>query len=94
MSTLEVQLLGPPIIARDGEPLAFATRKAIALLAYLVLEPGVHPRDTLAALFWPGSNASTSHGALRYTLHALKQSIGEQWLVSDRWTSAWWSLGA
>ncbi len=85
MPTLEVQLLGPPIIARDGEPLAFATRKAIALLAYLALEPGSHPRRALAALFWPGSGESAAHGALRYTLSILKQSIGEQWLVSDRW---------
>ena len=30
---LEIALLGPPRVRRDGEPVAFDTRKAIALLA-------------------------------------------------------------
>ena len=30
-----ITLLGPPRVTRDGEPVAFETRKAMALLAYL-----------------------------------------------------------
>jgi DNA-binding SARP family transcriptional activator len=86
MPNLAVQLLGPPIIARDREPLVFPTRKALALLAYLTLESSPHARSTLATLFWPTSSQPDAHGALRYSLHILKQVIGAQWLVSDRWT--------
>ena len=36
---IEVQLLGPPRVVRDGRTLSFDTRKAMALLAHLwVLE--------------------------------------------------------
>jgi len=35
--TLEISLLGPPRVRRDGEPVTFDTRKATALLAHLAL---------------------------------------------------------
>jgi hypothetical protein len=33
--TLRLSLLGAPLVERDGQPVAFDTRKAVALLAYL-----------------------------------------------------------
>ena len=51
--TLSVSVLGPPVVLADDVPLAVDTRKATALLAYLVVEGGVHNRDSLAELLWP-----------------------------------------
>ena len=34
---VDITLLGPPRVTRDGEPVAFETRKAVALLAYLAI---------------------------------------------------------
>ncbi|GEM82383.1 hypothetical protein MHY01S_05490 [Meiothermus hypogaeus NBRC 106114] len=40
MAEVEVLLLGSPQVRCGGWPVAFRTRKALALLAYLALEPG------------------------------------------------------
>ncbi len=50
MAQLEMQFLGPARVSHGAEALAFKTRKALALLVYLVLEGGSHSRDELVAL--------------------------------------------
>ncbi|MFN2520421.1 MAG: hypothetical protein ABR525_05175 [Candidatus Limnocylindria bacterium] len=46
---LTVRLLGPPQVEREGRPVRFDTRKALALLAYLAVTGRPHARDQLTA---------------------------------------------
>jgi DNA-binding SARP family transcriptional activator len=55
MARIELFLLGPPRLERDGAPLQFDTRKILALAAYLaVTSTGVEgarlSRDSLLAI--------------------------------------------
>jgi DNA-binding SARP family transcriptional activator len=77
MGQLQVRLLGTPSVRRDGQALSFPTRKALGLLAYLVVEGGSHPRERLAALFWPDSDARRSRAMLRYTITVLRQTLAD-----------------
>ncbi len=58
MGLLRLAVLGPPEVFHDGSRLAFALRKAQALLLYLAVEGGMHSRSKLAALLWPDSEAA------------------------------------
>ena len=53
MAAINVMLLGPPRVEREGAPVAFDTRKAMALLAHLALVDRPRSRDALAELLWP-----------------------------------------
>lgn len=86
MTQLTIRLLGPPQIAVDGAPIQVDTRKAIALLAYLVLAERPQQRSTLAALLWPESDDARARSVLRRTLAALNGAIGKRWLAADRAT--------
>jgi DNA-binding SARP family transcriptional activator/Tfp pilus assembly protein PilF len=73
---IEVRLLGPPRVERDGDRVAFDTRKAVALLAYLAVTDRARSRDALADLLWPGTDPERARGALRRTLSSLRSAIG------------------
>ena len=62
---LEVRLLGPVDVRFDGSPLRVDTRKALALLAYLVVTDRPASRVSLATLLWPDSDDDGARGALR-----------------------------
>lgn len=81
MSRLEVVLLGVPEARKDGAPLKFRIRKALALLAYLAVEPGPHSRDKLADLLWEGPSIRV-HSAFRAALHYLQTSLGPEFPLS------------
>ncbi len=81
---IKVSLLGPPRVERDGELVAFETRKAVALLAHLTLTDRPRPRDALADLLWPGSDPERARGALRRTLSALRGAIGPELIEATR----------
>src|SRR4051794_29780405 len=81
---LQVRLLGPPQVLRDGVPVAFDTRKATALLAYLALSEGPRPRDALADLLWPDADLARARGALRRTLSALRSVVGAERVEANR----------
>ena len=51
---LRLYLLGRFRLERDTQPIRFPTRKIESLLAYLVLHPGPHSREKLAAILWGG----------------------------------------
>ncbi len=81
---IEVHLLGPPRVLRDGRPVAFDTRKAMALLALLCLAEGPRPRDVLADLMWPDADLAHARGALRRTLSSVRGALGPEHLVATR----------
>ena len=55
MGLLRLAVLGTPEVFHDGRRLTFALRKAQALLLYLAVEGGMHPRGKLATFLWPDS---------------------------------------
>ena len=80
---LDVRLFGSPTVTVDGAPIEVDTRKAIALLAYLVIETSAD-RDALAALFWAESSPDRAKATLRRTLSALRGGAGPEALDTDR----------
>jgi DNA-binding SARP family transcriptional activator/tetratricopeptide (TPR) repeat protein len=56
----------------------FRSRKTVALVAYLALEPGLHARDKLADLLWPQSVDGTGRASLRTALAQINNEIGAQ----------------
>src|SRR5215207_2175876 len=77
---LAIRLLGPPRVERDGEAVAFDTRKAMALLAHLALAERPRSREALCSLLWPAHDLDRARGALRRTLSTLRKGIGEEWI--------------
>ncbi len=88
MGALKVSLLGSPQIEQDGKPVAFDTRKATALLAYLAVTAQAHSREALAALLWPEHDAQRAYANLRRTLWSLNRGLGKEWLDIDEDTVA------
>ncbi len=81
---VDVQLLGPVSVRVEGAPLDVDTRKAVALLAYLVASGRPASRDVLAALLWPEADETSARGALRRTLSVLNAALGPGRLTIDR----------
>ncbi len=75
MSQLQLSLLGTPVVKHGERTLTFSTRKALALLAYLAVEGGMHPRKTLSESFWPELDAEHGRAALRATLFELRKLL-------------------
>ncbi|MEJ2734596.1 MAG: BTAD domain-containing putative transcriptional regulator [Anaerolineae bacterium] len=89
MARLELFLLGPPRLQRDGVPLQFDRRKVMALAAYLAMSSleaeGRHlSRDTLVTLFSPDLEPSRARAAFRRNLSLLRRALEGEWLVADR----------
>jgi DNA-binding SARP family transcriptional activator len=87
VSAASLTLIGSPSVsAPDGErstPQPGA--KALALLAYLTLEPGPHSREELADLLWGESPETEARASLRQALKQLRDSLGDL-VQSDRQT--------
>src|SRR5258708_29886597 len=75
MSQLQLSLLGTPVVKHGERALTFSTRKALALLVYLAVEGGTHPRKTLSEAFWPELDAEHGRAALRATLLELRKLL-------------------
>jgi DNA-binding SARP family transcriptional activator len=82
-----VLLLVPFRLVRDGRSVRLPTRKAEALLAFLLLNPQPHSRERRAALFWGDSPTTRANGSLRIALSALRQQLGQSALLVDRQTA-------
>ena len=82
MTELRLALLGPPVVERDGRPVSFDTRKALALLALLAVNPADQSRSRLAATLWPDSDDFKARAALRRTLSVAVRAMGESLLVT------------
>jgi DNA-binding SARP family transcriptional activator len=84
---LRVHVLGELELDDDGAPLAPpAGRRARALLAYLALHPGPHPRGALAARFWPDVLDESARTSLRGALADVRRAVGDH-LVATRETA-------
>jgi predicted ATPase/DNA-binding SARP family transcriptional activator len=84
LSQLTIYLLGAPQIDIDHLPVEVDTRKAIALLAYLVINPQTHQREALSTLLWPDADASHGRAALRRTLSTLIKALDGPYLETGR----------
>jgi DNA-binding SARP family transcriptional activator/predicted ATPase len=84
MSTIAVYLFGTPRLERDGALAELDTRKALALLAYLLLTGEPQARESLAALLWPEMDDRRARAALRRTLTPLRAGLGDGKLYATR----------
>src|SRR5438045_8274868 len=75
MGLLRLAVLGTPEVFHDESRLTFALRKAQALLLYLAVEGGMHPRSKLAAFLWPDSAPYAARTALRNALTLLRSLL-------------------
>ncbi|MFN2188633.1 MAG: AAA family ATPase [Candidatus Promineifilaceae bacterium] len=75
MEFLTIRLLGVPEIYFGDKALSFPTRKVVALLVYLVVERGMHSRESLMTLLWPESPANSAAASLRVTLSRLRKAL-------------------
>src|ERR1700722_10231888 len=82
MAELSLALLAPPTVSRDGRPVTFDTRKAIALLALLAVTGREHSREELAALLWPDADAAKARASLRRTLSVTAAAMGAGLTIS------------
>jgi DNA-binding SARP family transcriptional activator/tetratricopeptide (TPR) repeat protein len=82
MTELSLALLGPPVVMRDGMPVSFDTRKAIALLALLAVTGREHSREQLADLLWPEADSTKGRASLRRTLSVTAAAMGAGLTIS------------
>jgi DNA-binding SARP family transcriptional activator len=84
---LRLKLLGSCDASVDGRPAGFRTRKTLALLAYLALDPRPHRRETIAELLWPRDDRADARVNLRTALAYVRVVLGataEAILVTNR----------
>lgn len=75
---LYLNLFGEQRLTAWGADVLSGRSRALELLAYLVLHPGVQiPRLLLAGTFWPESSDSQAQTNLRRELHNLRIGLGE-----------------
>src|SRR6266704_676251 len=75
MSILKIALLGPPEVEHGDYWLTFPDRKALALLAYLAAEGGLHGRQKLTRMLCPESGMAHGRTAMRITLLHLQHIL-------------------
>src|SRR5689334_18679371 len=78
MSVLEIDLLGVPEVRRDGTLCKVPAGKTLALLAYLAVEGGLHPREEVVELLWPEAGEQEGRASLRSSLTVLRKVLGDQ----------------
>ena len=79
MPAFTLTLFGAPVLATDeGRPVTPAIgAKAMALLAYLVLERRPQTREALAGLLWGESPEAEARASLRQSLKHLRETVGD-----------------
>src|SRR5262245_14047901 len=84
MPPLRIKLFGPPKIELDSAGLDLDHRKTVAHLASLSATRETHPRDALAAFFWPEYGEARTY--LRNNLWIIRKALGgwaESWLETE-----------
>jgi len=69
-------------VLRDGLPVTFDTRKAVALLALLAVTGREHSREQLADLLWPEADSAKGRASLRRTLSVTAAAMGAGLTIS------------
>ena len=83
LAQIRIKLLGGFHIERQAQPIQLSTRKTESLLAYLILHPGQHGREKLAALYWGDSSDTEARNSLRNALAVLNKKLGHDLLLID-----------
>jgi DNA-binding SARP family transcriptional activator/tetratricopeptide (TPR) repeat protein len=74
---LRVRLFGRFALEAEGVALPMPERRrACALLGWLALHPGMHPRSEVAGRFWPDVLDASARKSLRTELVAVRHSLG------------------
>lgn len=83
MSRLTLTLFGSLAITLEGQPVThLESDKVRGMLARLALEPErSFRREALSALFWPEAAPERAAQNLRQSLYALRQAIGDAYLL-------------
>ncbi len=85
---LNIQLLGSMTVMRGSKPVTgLVTRKAEALLAYLVMQKRPFPRELLADLLWDDRSQEQALANLRSLLSSLRRKL-KPYLIVTRQTIA------
>ena len=75
----------PRLVAPDGRPVRLKTRKHLALLVYLAVEPRVpQRRDRLTTLLWEKAPASDARHSLATALSVLRAKLGRDKVEGGR----------
>jgi DNA-binding SARP family transcriptional activator/predicted ATPase len=91
-ASLSIYLLGVPRVHLNGRSLGIVkSPKLLVTLAYLVTEPGPHPRDLLAAHLWPDGTSQQAQRNLRQILYRLRKLLDDgdedhSYVFTDRQT--------
>jgi len=80
---LNALLLGHPRLFLDGNEVKIPSRKAAALLYFLLLSDRSHSRTSLAGLFWGDVTEQSARRSLRVALTKLRAAIGD-YVIADR----------
>ena len=81
-----LRCLGQPVLlGPGGQPVRFRTRKHLALLMYLAVEPRVpHHRDRLADLLWGGVPLTEGRHSLATAMSVLRARLGRSAFETSR----------
>lgn len=77
MPELAVRLFGTPLLSGTHEAEQALGAKSLAMLAFLLLEPGPHSRERLATLLWGEHPDEAARASLRQALVQLRAVAGE-----------------
>mgnify|MGYP001185023496 CR=1 FL=1 len=81
---LTLGLFGSLTILSDQQPVEVKSKKAVAVLVYLLLQQRCQSRDYLAALMWPEADQTHARANLRRALWTLNQTpLGAALQVDD-----------
>lgn len=81
MATLNIKLLGPPVIYLDETPIQIQRRTHRALLYYLAEKGRLVSRAELLTLFWPEEMETDGRQRLREALSKLRASLPDRKLL-------------
>jgi DNA-binding SARP family transcriptional activator len=89
MAGLEIRLLGPPEVRRDGTLIEIPRRRIRALLFYLAASTQPHARLDLATLLWGDLSDPEANRGLRDAIYRLRAALGRDDDVVARGDRVW-----